>query len=121
MVHKTGNYKKKNFQIGNQNNDHDQDVLMDNEGVDVSEWMLEQKKRVVEVVDESAMIEKYNKNFDVMKLFQHFVSEKYLTLKEEQKIVKDYYVNKSKGIQDYASSMESIKFEIFNKKTEYTY
>lgn len=56
-----------------------------------------------------------------MKLFTHFVSEKYLSLKEEQKAVKDYYVNKSKGIKDYDVNIESVKFEIFNKKTEYTF
>lgn len=71
---------------------------MDNEGVDVTEWMLEQKKRFVEVVDETEMIQKYNKKFDIMKLFTHFVTEKYMTLKDEQKIIKDFYVNKNKGI-----------------------
>lgn len=97
-MHKTGSYKKKNFEIGNLNNNQDQDIIMDNEGVDVTEWMLEQKKRFVEVVDETEMIKKYSKNFDIMKLFMHFVTEKYMTLKDEQKIIKDYYVNKSKGI-----------------------
>ena len=75
----------------------------------------------MEVVDETEMIEKYNKNFDVMRLFLHFATEKYLSIKDEQKIVKDFYVNKSKGIMDHAVNIESVKFEIFNKKTEYTY
>lgn len=48
---------------------------MDKEGVDVSEWLLQEQKRFVEIQDENKMIEKYNNEFNVMKLFQHFISD----------------------------------------------
>jgi len=34
------------------------DVLMDKEGVDVSEWLLQEHKRFVEILDEDKMIER---------------------------------------------------------------
>lgn len=35
------------------NNNNDMETLMDNEGIDVSEWLLSEQKRQIEVEDES--------------------------------------------------------------------
>lgn len=72
VVHKTGQLKKK-FDITQMSSNQDQEEILDNEGIDVSEWLLEEKKRFVHVHDESKMIAKYNTGYDVMKLFPHFV------------------------------------------------
>ena len=97
------------------------DVLMDKEGVDVSEWLLQEHKRFVEILDEDKMIERYNNDFNIMKLFPHLINENSSTQSQEQKIIKEFYINKNKGNQNYTPFLEEIKFDLTNKKNHYKF
>lgn len=50
-------------------------MIFDNEGVDISEWLLSEKKRNVEVLDESKCIKRYNEPIDNMRLFIHLIAD----------------------------------------------